>query len=423
LIGNFPARRVLMVLTLFLFVNYLDRYALSVLLEPMKRDLALSDTQIGLLTGAAFALLYSTLAIPVARLAEHRNRMHVLLAAVLVWSLGTALCGVAGGFMAFFGARMLVGSGESGAVPPAHAIVGDAFPIERRGTALAVLSLGGSLGTALAPLVAGQLEQHFGWRGAFMALGLLGVPVAVLLWLIVKDPPRGLSDGLGGGKVAPPPLMVVVRRLLKRRAFALLIPAMVALGLGEYSLFLWLPSYFVRMFATTPVAIGSQLTLFQGLPLLVGTFMGGFLSDRLIARDRRWLVWLPALACALVAGGGALVFTASNLRLALLLLILPSTACGLYLAPSYAAIQALAGARSRATGTAMLTFAVNLLGLGLGPLLIGGTSDLLKARFGDESLRYAFFLVPPLYFLSAVLFLLAGRYLLIGIGQADAESK
>jgi len=421
-LSAFPAKRVLLVLTLFLFVNYVDRYALSILLEPIKRDLGLSDTQIGLLTGAAFALLYSTLALPVARLAEHRNRMHVLLGAVLIWSVGTALCGVAGSFFGFFMARMLVGTGESGAIPPAHAIVGDAFTIERRGTALAILSFGGALGTALAPLIAGQLEQRFGWRDTFLVLGLLGLPVGLLLLALVKDPRRGLSEGLAN-TANPPPMIIVVRRLLRRPAFALLIPAMVALGLAEYSLFLWLPSYLVRMFGHSPAQVGTALSLYQGVPLLVGTLLGGLLSDRLVSRDRRWLAWLPSIACAMVAGSAACVFLAHDYQLALLLLILPSTACGLYLAPAYASIQALAGARSRATASAMLTFAVNLLGLGLGPLLVGGTSDLLHARFGDDSLRYAFFLVPVLYGVATLLFLLSARFLLAGIEEADADSR
>ena len=343
--ANFPRRSVLAVLTLFIFVNYLDRYALSVLLEPIKREFAFSDTQIGLLTGAAFALLYSTLAIPVARLAEHANRMHVLVGAILVWSLGTALCGLAGGFLSLFLARMLVGSGESGAIPPAHSVVGDSFPFERRATALAIFSFGGALGTALAPMIAGQLEQAFGWRAAFVALGLLGAPMAFLPLFVVKDPPRGLSDGLAVTKAAPPPLTAVVRRLLARRSFALLIPAMVSLGLGEYSLFLWLPSYLVRMYGSGPAEVGALMTLFQGVPLIVGTLLGGVIADRLVSRDRRWLVWLPGCACGIVAAGGAMVFLARDFHLALGLLIVPSAACGLYLAPAYASIQALAGVR------------------------------------------------------------------------------
>ncbi|MGC4252606.1 MAG: MFS transporter [Sphingobium sp.] len=419
----FPARRVLAVLTLFIFVTYLDRYALSVLLESIKAELRLTDTQIGLLTGAAFALVYSTLAIPVARLAEHKNRMHVMLAAILIWSLGTALCGVATGFLGFFLARMFVGAGESGAIPPAHAVVADAFPAERRGTALAIFSFGGALGTALAPMIAGQLEQQWGWRGALMALGAMGLPVALALLAVVKDPPRGYSDGLGEGTFVPPTFAVVFRRLLKRRAFVLLVPAMVSLGLGEYSLFLWLPSFFVRTFNSSPAHIGAALAFYQGVPMLLGTLAGGLICDRLIRRDRRWLAWLPALACAIVAAGGAMMFCASSLSWALAFLIVPAMACGLYLAPSYATIQSLAGAHSRSTATALLTFVVNILGLGLGPLLIGGASDLLNARFGDQSLRYAFFLVPPLYLLATGFFLLAGRYLLTGMEEAENESR
>ena len=407
----------LIVLTLFIFVNYLDRYALAVLLEPIKQELALSDTQIGLLTGAAFALLYSTLAIPVARIAEHGNRTYVMCAAILLWSAGTALCGLAGGFAGLFAARMIVGSAESGALAPAHAMIGDRYALERRGTALAIFSTGGALGTALAPMVGGYLEGHFGWRGAFLVLGAIGVPVAVALVLIVRDAPHS-----GAGRATPPPsLMITLKRLWRRRSFALLVPAMTFLGLGDYSLFLWLPSYLSRMFGSTPAEVGAQLTVFQGLPLFAGTFLGGVLADRLVRRDRRWLVRLPAIACAVVAGGSGLLLFATSSSIALMLLILPSLACGLYLAPSYAAIQALAGSRSRATATATLTFAVNLVGLGLGPLLIGGTSDLLKGWAGAESLRYAFFIIPPLYFSAAALFLLAARSMPRDIADAETE--
>jgi predicted MFS family arabinose efflux permease len=407
----------LIVLTLFIFVNYLDRYALSVLLEPIKQELALSDTQIGLLTGAAFALLYSTIAIPVARIAEHGNRTYVMCAAITLWSAGTALCGLAGGFAGLFVARMIVGSAESGALAPAHAMIGDRYAIEGRGTALAIFSTGGALGTALAPLVGGYLEGLFGWRGAFFVMGAIGIPVAVALVLIVHDAPHS-----GARWVPPPPsLKVTLRRLWRRRSFALLVPAMTFLGLGDYSLFLWLPSYLSRMFSSTPAEVGAQLTIFQGLPLFAGTFFGGLVADRLVRRDRRWLVRLPAIACAVVAGGSGLLLFATSSSIALMLLILPSLACGLYLAPSYAAIQALAGSRSRATATATLTFAVNLVGLGLGPVLIGGTSDLLKAWAGSDSLRYAFFIIPPLYFCAAALFLIAARSISRDIAEAETE--
>ena len=410
----------LAILSLFLFVNYLDRYALSILLSPIKRDLALSDTQLGLLTGAAFALLYSTLALPVARIAEHRNRTTVLVAAILVWSTATALCGLAGSFLTLFTARMMVGAGESGAVSPAQSMIGDAFPLERRGTALAIFSMGGALGTSLAPMVGGYLDAHLGWRGALLALGSLGLPMALLLWLVVRDPPRGFADR----RVAqdpPPSIGLALRRLFSRPAFALLIPGMVAIGLAEYSFFLWLPSYLSRTFGQPSSSIGASLTLYQGVPLLIGTLGGGLVADWLVRRDRRWLAWLPAATCAFAALTIGLIFATHSLSAALLLLVLPSVALGGYLAPCYAMIQALAGARSRATAVAALTFAVNLLGLGLGPLMVGTLSDLLHSTYGDQSLRYAFLVVPPIYGVAAALLLLASRYILNDMDRAARE--
>lgn len=421
---GFPANRALAVLSIFIFLNYLDRYALSILLEPMRAELRLSDTQIGLLTGAAFALLYATLALPVARIAEHRNRVHIMVAAVLVWSFATALCGLAGTFLMLFFARMLVGAGESGSMPPAQSLVADAFPLERRGTALAIFSTGGALGTALAPAIGGYLESQFGWRGAFLALGLIGIPVSLLLIFIVKDPPRGLADSAGAPAAAlepPPPFGVAMRRLLGRPAFMLLIPATVAIGLAEYSLFLWLPSYFARTFHDSAASIGSQITLYQGLPLLAGTLFGGLVVDRLVKRDRRWLAWLPMAACFIAAPTIWLIFLADTIEAAFALLVIPSLALGLYLAPTYTMIQTVAGVRSRATATAVLTFAVNILGLGLGPLMLGTLSDLLHARYGDESLRYAFFIIPPIYAFAGVMLLLVGRHLVAGIESARGE--
>ncbi|MCP3732731.1 MFS transporter [Sphingomonas sp. MG17] len=418
----FEMRGTLAVLTLFVFLNYLDRYALSILLEPIKTDLRLSDTQIGLLTGAAFALLYSTMALPVARLAEHGNRIYVLVGAVLIWSSGTALCGVAGGFVGLFLARMLVGLGESGAIAPAQSIIGDGVPLARRGSALAILSTGGALGTALAPAIGGALETKFGWRGAFLALGAIGLPVAVLVLAMAKDPPRGHSDGLSGSASRPPPFMVAIKRLFARPSFALLVPAMVATGLAEYSFFLWLPSYFARAFGETTIAIGTQLTLFQGVPLLAGTMLGGVLCDRLIRRDMRWMAWLPALGTLVAAASMCLLFLLRSKELALAMLIIPSIACGLYLAPAYAMIQTLAGARSRATATAVLTFLVNIIGLGLGPVLIGGISDLLHARFGDDSLRYALFVVPPLYVISGLAYLAVSLRFRAGLASVAQEN-
>lgn len=252
------------------------------------------------------------------------------------------------------------------------------------------------------------------------ALGSLGLPVALLLWLLVRDPPRGFSDALVV-RNAPPTVGIALRRLFSRPAFALLIPGMVAIGLAEYSFFLWMPSYLSRTFDHTTASIGASLTLYQGIPLLIGTLLGGVIVDRLVLRDRRWLAWLPAAACALAALTIGMIFVSESLPVALALLILPSMALGGYLAPCYAMIQALAGPRSRATAVATLAFAVNLLGLGLGPLLVGTLSDLLHSTYGEQSLRYAFLVVPPIYALAAAVLLLASRYLLADMERASSE--
>jgi MFS family permease len=215
--------------------------------------------------------------------------------------------------------------------------------------------------------------------------------------------------------------MNALRSLLARPAFALLIPAMVAIGIAEYSLFLWLPSYFERTFDQPAIKVGAWLTLFQGLPLLVGTMTGGILADRLIVRDRRWLAWLPMCACLVAAISIAFIFMSSRLEIALAMLVVPSVALGLYLAPSYAMIQAVAGRRSRATAVATFTLAVNLLGLGLGPVLVGALSDLLHSTLGDQSLRYALLAVCPIYLTAAIFFLLAARALLSSIASAANE--
>ncbi|MDO7835596.1 MFS transporter [Sphingobium sp. HBC34] len=413
-------RLALGILALVLFVNYLDRYALSVLLEGIKADLRLSDTQVGLLTGAAFALLYATLAMPVARIAEHKNRVMVLTIAILLWSAGTFLCGLAGSYAMLFLARMLVGTGESGVMPTSHSIVGDSYPMARRGTALAILSCGGALGTALAPAIAGYLEDRLGWRGTFMALGLLGLPVALALAWVVKDPARGLSDGRPAGDA--PPFIVALKRLLSRPAFVLMAPAMVITGLAEYSLFLWLPSYLSRTYGGSAASVGAMLTLFQGLPLFAGTLAGGMIIDRLVRRDPRWLARVPAIACLLAAPSILLIFISPSLEIALAMMIIPSLALGLYLAPCYTLLQSVAGARSRATAVALMTFLVNVIGLGFGPVLIGGLSDILKAAHGADSLRLAFFVVPPLYLTAGATYLLIARFVPSAMAAASQES-
>jgi predicted MFS family arabinose efflux permease len=401
--GRRQANVVLGIIAVVVAVNYLDRYVLAILVEPIKAELRLSDTQIGLLTGAAFAILYSTLALPIARLAERKSRVTIVAIAIAVWSVATLTCGFATGFLTLLLARVLVGCGEAGAMPASLSLLSDIFPAKNRGRAMAVFGLGGAVGSAGAPMIGGFLESWLGWRGAFVAMGCLGLPLLVAFFALVREPARGLADGSIVEHTAIP-LGDTLRRLFSRVSFSLLIPALILMALAEYSLFLWLPAFVHRSFGLSPSLVGAKVALYQGIPFILGTLAGGFTSDRLCKRDERWIVWIPGMGALLSAPAILLLFSAHDQQTVFLLLTVPSFVGGLYVAPCYALVQNLSAAHSRATATAILAFAVNLIGAGLGPLLIGSFSDALRSTYGDESLRIAFFSLLPMYGVAAVLF-------------------
>jgi predicted MFS family arabinose efflux permease len=408
-------------LTTVVAINYVDRFLLAILIEPIKRDLHISDTQVGLLTGAAFAICYSVLALPIARLAERTNRLYVLAGSLVVWSLATGLSGLAGSFAILLIARVLVGCGEAGAVPPSHSMAADLYPPRRRATAMAVIGLGAAAGSTVAPLIGGVLSDAIGWRGSFLVLGGAGVVLAAILVAVVREPVRGGSEDLPSG--SPPPVAVVLRRLFGRPAFRTVALGLALGSLGEYSLWLWLPPLFQRTYGLAGGDLGAKLALFQGIPFFIATFLGGPITDRLARSDRRWLAWVPMIGAGLTAPAIALLSVGRNEQLSLILLIAPSFANGLVIGPCYAMIQSLAAVHSRATASAVLVFAVNLIGAGLGPLALGMLSDQLTVRFGANGLRYAMLAIPPMYALAAVAFFALSRSLLRGLEEAEAESR
>lgn len=410
------------VLTLVVALNYVDRFALSILIEPIKRDLALSDTQIGLLTGAAFVLLYSTMAVPIARLAERYNRILVLGVSLVVWSLATLLCGFANSFLLLLVARMMVGCGEAGALAPSHSMVSDLYPERWRGRAMSILALGGAAGSAMAAMFGGWLEQRYGWQVAFMVLGLSGLPLALLLFGTVREPRRGATEP-DGVVIASLPFRQALRRLFRRRSFAFLTAAMAMMALGQYSMLLWVPSLFQRNFGLPTAELGQWLALYQGVPYFLGTLAGGFITDRLQRRDERWVVWFPMLAAVAAAVSVWAMFGSSSLQTAFLLLSIPSLVSGLYIAPTYATVQNLSAVHSRATATAVLAFAVSIVGAGIGPLMIGGISDGLALLYKEQSLRYAFLVLIPIYLIGAGLFGLMSRSVIRDLEDARRDSR
>ncbi len=416
-----PERRwLLLLLTLAMTLNYLDRFVVSILLEPIRAELRLSDLQIGVLTGGAFALFYSGLALPMARLAEWRNRIGILSASLLLWSLATALCGAARGFGSLLATRVLVGCGEAGAVPPAQSMVGDLYPPDRRASAMSVLGLSAPLGVMLAPLLGGTLNDAVGWRATFVVIGLPGLLLAAVMARTLRDPARGGADGIRADGV-PAPFGIALRRLARRPAFLWLGAALALMAIAEYGTFIWVAPLLTRTLHVSAAALGRALFVFQGLPYLLATWLGGQLVDRAYGRDVRWIAWVPMAATAMAAPAIVGLSLSRDNGLAYLLLIVPSFANGLYLGPCWALIQGLAAARSRATATAVLVFAVNVVGAGIGPVMIGGLSDLLGRRYGPLALQHAFLALAPIYLLGLLAFGLLARSLKAGFADVAAE--
>ncbi|MBI3800094.1 MAG: MFS transporter [Deltaproteobacteria bacterium] len=381
----------LMVINVF---NYLDRQILSILLEPIKRDLKLSDTALGFLTGIAFALFYTFAGIPIARWADKGVRRTIMTLGLTVWSGMTALTGLAQTFTQLALARIGVGIGEAACTPPAHSLLSDYFPPERRGTALSILALGVPFGIMIGYLAGGWVNQYFGWRKAFFVVGLPGLVLALILRLTLREPPRGHAEGLptSGRSTAAEPLGEVLRFLWKLRSFRHLALGAALYAFCGYGSLAFVPAFMMRVHGMTNTAeLGLWLGLISGIFLGIGTFFGGVLSDRLAARtkDMRWYLWLSAGAMLLSLPFTCLLYLWPEGRMALILSIPGSILSPMWLGPTGAMTQGLVKLRMRATAAAVLLFVINLIGLGLGPQTVGLVSDLLTPAYGKEAVRYA----------------------------------
>jgi MFS family permease len=346
----------------------------------------------------------------------------IITVCVLAWSAATAACGLAGNFASLMLARVLVGCGEAGGIAPSMSVVSDLFPARQRAMAMSIFGLGASLGIVVAPLVGGVLVSLVGWRWTFLTLGLVGAPIALLLILAVREPRRGQVDGVMAG-AATIGFTTAFIRLFRRPSYALIILAFVFVSLAQFATLLWLPAFFQRSYGVAAADLGAKLSFYQGLPLLAGSLLGGVLADWLSRRDQRWLAWMPTLTALLTAPIMLGLFAVRSEALALALLSAPSFAQGLSVGPSYALVQNLAAVHSRATSTAILAFCVTLIGASLGPLLLGMLSQLLSVRFGEESLRYAFFTVGPIYLAVAATFFLASGFLRGDLEDAQRDSE
>lgn len=397
-------------LTIGYCFNFIDRQLLSILQEAIKVDLDLSDGQLGLLTGFAFAMFYVSAGIPIARWADRGNRKNIVSLAIGIWSLMTAVSGLAQNYLQLFLARVGVGIGEAGGSPPSHSIISDIFPAEKRATAISIYSTGVNVGILFGFLLGGWLNEFFGWRVAFAVVGLPGLLIALVIRYTIKEPIRGLSDGKKVEEV--PPLGDVLSLLWSRSSFR-----HIALGAGlnafaAYGTVNWQGSFFIRLHGMSTGELGTWLALSSGFLGAVGILAGGMLADKLAPRDKRWYVWIPAIVGFIGVPFFVAVFTIESTYAALILSCIPGTLINVYLGNSIATSHALVGARMRAMASAILFFILNLIGLGLGPLFIGLLSDYLAPTLGVESLRYAMvYLIPTALFWSSCHFMLAARTL------------
>jgi MFS family permease len=419
---------VLLILVVVYTFNFIDRQIVGILAVPIKADLGLSDTQLSLMGGLAFALFYTLLGVPIAMLADRKSRVWIMTIALAVWSAMTALCGLAQNFTQLFLARLGVGVGEAGGVAPAYSLIADYFPSEKRARALSIYSFGIPIGSALGILLGGVLTSYLDWRSAFIIVGLAGLVLAPLLRLTVKDPDRGGFDA--GPPPTPAPVMEVVRVIARKPSFWGLSFGAASSSMMGYGIIFWLPSFFVRSFGDQlpaffffmpdflippdpkPVLFASY---FYGALLLIGgvagIWLGGVLADRFGKANKAAYALVPGVAFLLTIPFFAFVVLSKSLGLTFLLFLIPTALSLVWLGPVIAAFQHLAPPNMRTTASAVFLFINNLIGIGLGNLAIGALSDAMTARFGDEALRYAILSGTAFYLVAASLMLVTARRL------------
>ncbi|MCP4465172.1 MAG: MFS transporter [Halieaceae bacterium] len=415
-------RYALVLLTVVYAFNFIDRQLLAILQESIKTDLGLSDGQLGLLAGFAFAIFYVTAGIPIARWADRSNRRNIVAGAVFLWSFMTAISGFTQNYVQLLLARIGVGVGEAGGSPPSHSIISDIFPPEKRASAMGFYSTGVNIGILFGFLLGGWLNEFFGWRVAFIVVGIPGIFVALLVRATLAEPMRGLSENKHTAPEEPSPSLGQTLSILwSRRSFRHMSFAAALNAFCGYSTASWTASFMIRSHSMSTGELGTWLAMISGVGGAVGVIAGGILADKLALRDKRWYVWVPAAAGVISVPFMAAVYIADTAYIALLLSIIPGLLHNVYLGSTIATTHGLVGLRMRALSSAILFLILNIIGLGLGPLLVGMLSDLLQASEGSHSLRQAMlYLLPPIMAWSTIHFLLAARSLRADLERAPA---
>jgi predicted MFS family arabinose efflux permease len=402
-----PPRRPGVVLAMLLLVysfNFLDRQILSILAMPVKADLKLTDSQLGMLGGLAFATLYCTMAIPLAMLADRTSRSWVITISLAVWSGFTALCGTAQGFAQMFLFRVGVGVGEAGGVAPSYALIADTFPPGKRARALAIYGLGIPIGSAIGVLLGGAIAAAIEWRTAFVVMGVAGLLTAPVFRLLVRDPPRAAP-------VERCAMRPVFGMLARKPSFWLLSLGGAAGSTAGYGIAFWLPSLMMRSFGLDLAETGR----FVGALLLTGgvagILLGGVIADRWGRRTRRAYALVPAIAYVAGVPLMAAAMLSGSWQAALALFVVPQALVYAWPGPLLTAVQQLVPGAMRSTASACFLLINNLIGLGLGSWLVGALSKALTPQLGDEALRYAMLGALVFYLIAGALMAAAARAL------------
>jgi MFS family permease len=418
---------VLVALTICYVVNVMDRsQILAASLQAIKKEFGATDFQLGLLSGIPFALFYSFLGIPIAALADRWSRVNVLALAVATWSGMTALCGMAVNFPMLFAARVGTAIGEAGGSPPSHSLISDYFPKSWRGTAFSFYALAVPVGTALGAFMGGWGNQNLGWRNTFILVGLPGLLLGLAVKLTVREPPRGMADGLSSQQAAAtraPGLLEVLSYLWARKSFRHLSLAAALHSVVWYSSGAFNNAFLQRSHALSSYEAGvwiSILSLIAG----IGTFLGGFACDRLSTRtnDRRWYLWVPGIATLLCVPFQFLAYLSPGLNTALVSFVGLMFMAAVFFGPSFAMTQSLATVRMRSVATSLLLFIQTLIGNGLGPSATGFISDWLRPSMQGDSLRYALVIIGVVNVWAAFHYAWASRTLRDDLRATEALS-
>jgi predicted MFS family arabinose efflux permease len=400
--------------------NWMDRYVLVILLQPIKQDLRLSDGELGLLSGFAFALVYSLAGVPIARWADRGSRRSLISLGMVVWSAMTAVSGLARNFAQLIAARVGVALGESACSPAASSLIADYFPSHRRATAFAIYGLGISIGMAMGLSIGGWASEHYGWRSALMLVGLPGVLMAVIVRVTVREPVRGQQDA-SAEEPGLQSLPDTVRTLLACKCFLAYGAGLGLCSLSGNAFETWTPVYLMRLYHMGSSAVGAWTGTVEGVGGILGTLAGGVLADRLGRHDERWYLWIPALSAGAMVPSMYL-FLHTNGTGMFVFYFVTVVFAGAYMAPLIAITQRLMPVRLRAQATALVYLLLNLIGPGAGPLLAGLLNDALAGRYGGEAVRVSLTLTLSGAVAGVALIVYAARLLPRELATAAAAS-